>query len=160
MTQSTNNELMTLPEMANYLGLAERTIYQWAQQGKVPAFKLGSSWRFRKLEVDGWLETQRTGPKPTPQSYLTDSIPPPRSNFRDKKEKQQEQQAQISDCKADVLKVLADETRDVWTIEQFEDVHSPEIAAAAIEQLRKTKKIAVSEEKGLQGQLVTVIRRA
>ena len=41
-------ELMTLPELAAYLTMSERTIYDWAQQGKVPAYQLGSSWRFRR----------------------------------------------------------------------------------------------------------------
>ena len=55
-------ELMSLQEVASYLGMAERTIYMWAQNGKVPAFKLGAAWRFRKSDIDAWLETQRTGP--------------------------------------------------------------------------------------------------
>ena len=55
-------QLMSLPEVATYLGMAERTIYVWAQQGKIPAFKLGTSWRFRRSEIDAWLETQRSGP--------------------------------------------------------------------------------------------------
>jgi excisionase family DNA binding protein len=45
-------DIMTLPELADYLSMAERTIYLWAQQGRVPAFKLGTSWRFRRSEID------------------------------------------------------------------------------------------------------------
>jgi excisionase family DNA binding protein len=151
---------MTLPEVANYLGLAERTIYQWAQQGKLPAFKLGSSWRFRKSDVDRWLETQRTGPELVPASYLTDSTPPPPSRYRANRDQQEADQARVAECEEEILKALSDETRDVWTIEQFEDIYTPEIAAVAIEQLRKAKEIAVAEEKGLRDQYVKVIRRA
>ena len=53
------DELLTLPQVAKMLGLAERTIYAWSQEGKLPAFKLGSSWRYRQAEIDKWLETQR-----------------------------------------------------------------------------------------------------
>ena len=54
------DELLTLPQVAKILGLAERTIYKWSQQGKIPAFKIGKSWRYRAVELDLWLETQRS----------------------------------------------------------------------------------------------------
>ena len=59
----TSAKLMSLPQIAKYLGVAERTVYLWAQQGKIPAFKLGSAWRFKREEIDNWIETTRTGPK-------------------------------------------------------------------------------------------------
>ncbi len=154
-------ELMTLPEVAQYLGLAERTIYLWAQQGRLPAFKLGSAWRFRRSEVDGWLETQRTGPEPEPvnPSYLTDPVEPPSSRFRADRAEQDAEDVRILECEADILRALADEDRDVWAVEQFEDSHGPEIAAKAIDRLRKARKIAVAEERGLRGHKVKVIRR-
>jgi len=55
-------ELMTLPEVAGYLNLKERTIYDWAQRGKLPAYKLGSAWRFRRADIESWLNMQRIGP--------------------------------------------------------------------------------------------------
>jgi len=153
------NELMTLPEVAQYLGLAERTIYLWAQQGRLPAFKLGSAWRFRRSEVDGWLETQRTGPEPVTPSYLTDPIPPPASRFRADRSKREAEQARIDECEREILSAMADEDRDVWTAEQFEDLYGPDIAAKAIVRLKKARKIAVAEERGLRGRKVRVIRR-
>ena len=56
-------KLMSLPQIAKYLGVTERTVYVWAQQEKIPAFKLGSAWRFKLDEIDNWIETTRTGPK-------------------------------------------------------------------------------------------------
>lgn len=50
---------MTLAQVAEYLSMAERTIYEWAQSGRIPGFKLGSAWRFRRSEIEGWLEAQR-----------------------------------------------------------------------------------------------------
>ncbi len=162
MTSERNEgELMTLPEVAQYLGLAERTIYLWAQQGRLQAFKLGSAWRFRRLEVDGWLETQRTGPEPEPvdQSYLVDAVPPPAARFRASRADRDAEEAQILECEAEILRALADEDRDVWAVEQFEDTYGPDIAAKAIDRLRKARKIALAEERGLRGHKVKVIRR-
>ncbi len=52
-------EIMTLKEVAEYLKLKERTIYKWVQQAKIPASKLGSTWRFRKTEIDEWMQENK-----------------------------------------------------------------------------------------------------
>ena len=104
--ERSEGELMTLPEVAQYLGLAERTIYLWAQLGRLPAFKLGSSWRFRKSEVDGWLETQRTGPEPEPSrsNHLTDPVTPPASRFRAGRAEKDAEEVRILECEAEILR--------------------------------------------------------
>ena len=51
-------ELMTVEDVAVYLRVAERTIYDWAQKGDIPCGKLGASWRFRRTDIDTWLETK------------------------------------------------------------------------------------------------------
>jgi len=48
------HEIMTLPEVAAYLEVSERTIYDWAQKGKIPAAKLGNAWRFKRSVIDRW----------------------------------------------------------------------------------------------------------
>ena len=48
-------EIMTLEEVAQYLKLTPQTIYAWAQQGKIPAAKLGKEWRFRRDLIDAWF---------------------------------------------------------------------------------------------------------
>ncbi|MCK4546456.1 MAG: helix-turn-helix domain-containing protein [Candidatus Eisenbacteria sp.] len=53
------HEIMTLPEVAKHLGVSERTIYDWAQKGKIPAAKLGNAWRFKRSEIDHWNENKR-----------------------------------------------------------------------------------------------------
>ena len=61
--------LMTLPQVAEYLQMKERTIYQWAKSGKIPSFKLGNVWRFRREEIDIWIEEQKLNtPRSTPES--------------------------------------------------------------------------------------------
>ncbi len=49
-----NDEIMTLEEVANYLRLKPQTIYTWAQEKKIPAAKLGKEWRFKKSIIDEW----------------------------------------------------------------------------------------------------------
>lgn len=51
-----DNEIMTVEEVAKYLRLKPQTIYRWAQEGKIPAAKLGKEWRFRKSIIDRWLD--------------------------------------------------------------------------------------------------------
>ena len=48
-------DIMTLEEVAKYLKLKPQTIYTWAQNGKIPAAKLGKEWRFRKSIIDRWF---------------------------------------------------------------------------------------------------------
>jgi len=52
-------EFLTLKEVAEYLQLNERTLYKWAQAGTIPASKLGSAWRFRKSDIDAWVEAKK-----------------------------------------------------------------------------------------------------
>lgn len=52
------SEMMTLRELAAYLKMPEKTLYRLAAEGKVPGFKVGASWRFRKSEIDKWIERQ------------------------------------------------------------------------------------------------------
>ena len=54
-----NTEIMTLQDVADYLKLAERTVYGYAQKGLLPGIKVGSAWRFRKADIQAWLEEQR-----------------------------------------------------------------------------------------------------
>lgn len=57
---------MTVREVAEYLRLSRDLIYQWAQQGKIPAFKVGGQWRFKRERIDLWMEEQgRSLPKTT-----------------------------------------------------------------------------------------------
>lgn len=48
--------IMTLQEVADYLGLHYLTIYRLIQEKKIPAAKIGGSWRFRKDVLDEWIK--------------------------------------------------------------------------------------------------------
>ena len=46
---------MTIEEVAKYLRVSDRTVYDWAQKGEIPAGKIGTVWRFKKSEVENWV---------------------------------------------------------------------------------------------------------
>ena len=51
--------LLTARQVADELGFAPSTIVDWAEARKIPAFRVGGRLRFRKSEVDAWLEEKR-----------------------------------------------------------------------------------------------------
>jgi excisionase family DNA binding protein len=56
--------LLTAREVAELLGFAAGTIVDWAEQDRIPHFKIGSALRFRESEIVDWIESQRRGPEP------------------------------------------------------------------------------------------------
>ena len=58
----TDTDIMTVREVAEYLKVKERTIYRLVANGRIPAFKVGGSWRFRKAEINRWTESNTIGP--------------------------------------------------------------------------------------------------
>ncbi len=48
--------VMNIREVADYLGVHTSTIYKYAQQGIIPAFKIGSDWRFSAKHIDQWID--------------------------------------------------------------------------------------------------------
>ena len=49
-------EVMDIRQAADYLGISGDTLYRYASEGFVPAFKLGNRWRFRKSLLDAWMD--------------------------------------------------------------------------------------------------------
>lgn len=50
------DEILTLPEVAQLLKVAEKTVYTMAQKGELPAFKVRGQWRFKRADLDQWIE--------------------------------------------------------------------------------------------------------
>ena len=55
------DEILTIDEVAAYLKAGKRTVYRLAADEKIPAFKLGGTWRFRKSDLGRWIAQQTTG---------------------------------------------------------------------------------------------------
>ena len=56
--RETSGGIMTLREVAGYLGLHVMTVYKLTREGRVPAAKIGGQWRFKRDVLDEWLEAQ------------------------------------------------------------------------------------------------------
>jgi excisionase family DNA binding protein len=69
---------LTTEEVLEYLQVNLRTVYRLIKAGKIPAVRVGRQWRFRKRDIDAWLDSQRprsgAGARPTP------AAPAPRSD--------------------------------------------------------------------------------
>ena len=50
-----DHEVLTVKEVSELLKIHEATIYKMIRKGKIPAFKIGSDWRFRKEEIARWM---------------------------------------------------------------------------------------------------------
>lgn len=51
-----NREILTTREVAEYLNIHPFTVHKYAREGKIPAFKIGTDWRFHKKYIDKWIK--------------------------------------------------------------------------------------------------------
>ena len=51
-------EVMDIRGAARYLGISRETLYKYVCNDRLPAFKLGNRWRFKKTVLDRWMENQ------------------------------------------------------------------------------------------------------
>jgi excisionase family DNA binding protein len=58
ISQVAVREVMDIRQAAGYLGISGDTLYRYASEGFVPAFKLGNRWRFKKTLLDAWMDKQ------------------------------------------------------------------------------------------------------
>jgi excisionase family DNA binding protein len=59
---------LTTEEVLEYLQVNLRTVYRLIKAGKIPAVRVGRQWRFRKRDIDAWLESQRPRQGRTPSA--------------------------------------------------------------------------------------------
>ena len=63
-------EVMDIRQAADYLGVSSDSLYRYASEGIIPAFRLGNRWRFKKSRLDDWMDEQSTrrAPASAPKS--------------------------------------------------------------------------------------------
>ncbi len=54
------HEIMTIQEVSEYLRVSERTVYDWAIKNMIPCGKIGTSWRFKRSEIEKWVNRKIT----------------------------------------------------------------------------------------------------
>ncbi|GBQ14664.1 AlpA family transcriptional regulator [Swaminathania salitolerans LMG 21291] len=52
-------QAMTVRGVAAYLNVDEKTIYRLAKRGDLPGFKVAGAWRFKRSDLDGWIDLQK-----------------------------------------------------------------------------------------------------
>lgn len=75
-------EVMDIRQASDYLGISPDTLYKYASESFIPAFKLGNRWRFKKSRLDEWMDRQSglsAQPEPTPKAVRTSQKKPVRS---------------------------------------------------------------------------------
>jgi len=82
-----NHDILTIEEVALYLRVSERTVYDWANKGTIPSGKLGTTWRFKKTDVEDWVDEKLSGNVQSTPSVtsisIRDILVPDRITFMD-----------------------------------------------------------------------------
>ena len=55
---SMDDEILTIQEIAAFLKIKEKTAYDLAAKGRLPGFKVGGAWRFRRSRLNQWIDEQ------------------------------------------------------------------------------------------------------
>lgn len=58
-----SDEILTVLEVAALLKVADKTVYTMPQKGEIPAFKVRGQWRFRRVDIDAWIQAQTAAPR-------------------------------------------------------------------------------------------------
>ena len=64
-TMADSREVMNIRQASQYLGVSPDTLYKYVGEQKIPAFKLGNRWRFKKSRLDQWMEEKSSEMEPT-----------------------------------------------------------------------------------------------
>ena len=63
-------EVMDIRQASDYLGISPDTLYKYASEGFIPAFKLGNRWRFKKSRLDDWMDQQSNASLAQPEPKI------------------------------------------------------------------------------------------
>jgi excisionase family DNA binding protein len=68
--QTAPREVMDIRQASEYLGISGDSLYRYASEGFIPAFKLGNRWRFKKSLLDAWMD-EKSGVKPSAPAHVS-----------------------------------------------------------------------------------------
>src|SRR5712671_2287188 len=68
--QTAVREVMDIRQASEYLGISGDTLYRYASEGFIPAFKLGNRWRFKKSLLDAWMDEKSGVKAPAPIAVM------------------------------------------------------------------------------------------
>ena len=116
-------------------------------------------WRFRRHEIDAWLDSNRTGPSVDGVDPISSYSEPPRSKWRIRQQEEEADLALKEACRAYIESTIQTVGRDVFVIEQFEDRFGSDLVRTVVNQLKKDKVIIEDEHEGLDGEKVKIIMK-
>ncbi len=68
-----DSDILTIRDMATYLKVTEKTVYGLAQQRRIPSFKVGGQWRFRRDHIEAWIGVQTKDTRNATSSALANA---------------------------------------------------------------------------------------
>ena len=77
---TSQDEVLTIPDVASLLKVTEKTVYSLVRKGDLPAFKVGGQWRFRRTAIDSWIEVKTNAASVQPDN---DGVKRPGTNPED-----------------------------------------------------------------------------
>ena len=144
--------LLTREEVALYLNVTERTVLDWAQRAIIPAIKLSGSWRFRRQDIDLWLETRSSGPDTNGLIGDDDVVRP--QPFRS-----EEREKNIKSCISAIEISMQNSDREEWPAYTFRVTHGTDIANEAIARIVRLKKASLGIKRTGREQYEVIQRR-
>jgi excisionase family DNA binding protein len=63
MSEAMDAPALTVKDVASLLNVDEKTVYRLAKRGDLPGFKVAGSWRFKRDDIDAWIEKQKAAAK-------------------------------------------------------------------------------------------------
>jgi excisionase family DNA binding protein len=74
MFMADSREVMNIRQASQYLGVSPDTLYKYVNEQKIPAFKLGNRWRFKKSKLDQWMEEQSMEMEPGRKAKIKTAV--------------------------------------------------------------------------------------
>lgn len=129
------DEILTIEEIARYLRVSERTIYDWAQRGEIPCGKIGTVWRFKRSEIEKWVNAKLSGTRKTENARgkmnAVHIILPERIVFTD------------SATKRDVMSILIDKLAEAPQVKDKNNLKEAMIKREGLMSTALGRKIAI-----------------
>ena len=119
--------MMTISQVAKLLSVAERTVYQWANDGEIPAYKVGNSWRFMEEELEQWVTSRSNVGKAAGSGPAKQDDDAPEQDWSER----------VSAFAQEIVKFLRNSDERIWILDTLADKLNTDIllVRAAAKQL-------------------------
>ena len=141
-------KLLTPEEIASLLSISPRTVYDYAQKGKIPAIKMLGQWRFKESDIVNWIESMQSSGG---NNNLQTSFTSPDQQYKD----------EFDDLIRQIIDQLDESTNDHLAIEAItiEGNISDEFLRKGIEHLKKIGEIEIIKIKDGKSKIEAIKKR-